>query len=54
MNSSRCHLQQFQQLNSLTDELVDEDVIKYYDYLQSFYDDMEELFQDIVALTIPV
>lgn len=54
MNSSRCQLQQFQQLNSLTDELLDEDAINYYDYLQSLYDAMAERFQDIVALTIPV
>lgn len=54
MNISRCQFHQFQWLNSLKDELVEENTITYCDYLQSLYDDMVQRFQDIIILPIPV
>ncbi|XP_036365099.1 uncharacterized protein LOC118766052 [Octopus sinensis] len=44
---------QFPQLDSLKDELIDEDLTTYRNYLQSLNDDMVERFQDVIALNIP-
>ncbi|XP_052822280.1 uncharacterized protein LOC106874236 [Octopus bimaculoides] len=38
---------------SLKDELVDEDLTTYRNYLQSLHDNTVERFQDVIALNIP-
>ncbi len=54
MNISKRQLHQFQHLNTLKNELVDEDIITYRDYLQSLHEDMVQRFQDIIALIVPI
>ncbi|CAI9726377.1 Hypothetical predicted protein [Octopus vulgaris] len=45
---------QFSQLDSLKDELIDEDLTTYRSYLQSLHDNMVERFHDVIALNIPI
>ncbi|XP_036367996.1 uncharacterized protein LOC115223102 [Octopus sinensis] len=53
INISKRRLHQFPQLDSLKDELVDEDIVTYRDYPQSLHDGMMERFQDVITLNIP-
>ncbi|CAI9719909.1 Hypothetical predicted protein [Octopus vulgaris] len=52
-NISKHQFRQFPQLDSLKDELVDEDLTTYRNYLQSLHDNMVEQFQDVIVLNIP-
>ncbi|XP_029643897.1 uncharacterized protein LOC115218286 [Octopus sinensis] len=52
-NISKRQFYQFPQLDSLKDELVDEDLTTYRNYLQSLHDNTVERFQDVFALNIP-
>ncbi|XP_029639780.1 protein ZBED8-like [Octopus sinensis] len=51
-NISKRQFHQFPQLDSLKDELVDEDLTAYRSYLQSLHDNMVERFQDVFAPNI--
>ncbi|XP_029653933.1 uncharacterized protein LOC115227157 [Octopus sinensis] len=52
-NVSKCPFHQLPQLHSLKDELTDEDLTTYRNYLQSLYDEMVEQFQNVIVLNIP-
>ncbi|CAI9744542.1 Hypothetical predicted protein [Octopus vulgaris] len=52
-NISKRQLHQFPQLDSLKDELIDEVLTTYHNYLQSLHDNMVKRFQDVIALNIP-
>ncbi|XP_014777393.1 SCAN domain-containing protein 3-like [Octopus bimaculoides] len=52
-NISKRQFHQFPQLDSLKDELVDEDLSTYRKYLQSLHDNVVNRFQDVIALNIP-
>ncbi|CAI9717103.1 Hypothetical predicted protein [Octopus vulgaris] len=52
-NISKRQYHQFQQFDSLKDELLDEDLTTYRNYLQSLHDNMVERFQEVTALNIP-
>ncbi|CAI9734544.1 Hypothetical predicted protein [Octopus vulgaris] len=41
------------ELDSLKDELVDEDLTTYRNYLQALHDNMVGRFQDVIAVNIP-
>ncbi|XP_029648494.1 SCAN domain-containing protein 3-like [Octopus sinensis] len=52
-NTSKRQFYQFPEPDSLKDELMDEDLTTYRNYLQSLHDNMVERFQDVIAQNIP-
>ncbi|CAI9734461.1 Hypothetical predicted protein [Octopus vulgaris] len=52
-NITKRQFPQFPQLDSLKDELVDEDLTTHRSYLQSLRNNMVERFQNVIALNIP-